>query len=102
MQFNRSQRRELRPLSVRNERCCAAIGNHYTANGNRLPGKCPVHHRFLRSLRLLLCSLIAWAIGDGVIFAAIADPGFRPPSVPLVACDPYFSIWSPADKLNEA
>jgi hypothetical protein len=51
---------------------------------------------------LLLCSLIAWAIGDGVIFAAIADPGFRPPAVPLVACDPYFSIWSPADKLNEA
>ena len=50
--------------------------------------------------KTLLALLGAAALHANNAFAAGAP--LRPPAVPLVACDPYFSIWSPADTLTAA
>jgi hypothetical protein len=45
-------------------------------------------------------TVLAWLLTGTV---RVAQPvHLRPPAAPLVVHDPYFSIWSPADKLTDA
>ena len=48
-----------------------------------------------------LTVLIPAILGPASLMSAQDLPPLRPPSVPLVTCDPYFSIWSPQDRLTD-
>ncbi len=61
----------------------------------------------MKKKSLFLGMLLAMLVVSGLVSSATAadfksDKAFRPPAVPLVACDPYFSIWSFNDNLNDA
>ena len=55
-----------------------------------------------RIARIVLTLLVAACITDDVLIVESAGEEFRLPAVPLVTYNPFLSIWSEADHLNDA
>lgn len=52
-------------------------------------------------MKKILTSLLCLVFAGSFAQSNSENQKFRAPSVPLVAHDPYFSIWSPGNKLND-
>ncbi|OGV60975.1 MAG: glutaminase [Lentisphaerae bacterium RIFOXYA12_FULL_48_11] len=53
----------------------------------------------MKKIALFFFSAVLFTLN--ISLAQQAGKQLRPPSAPLVACDPYFSIWSPGNNLND-
>jgi hypothetical protein len=58
-------------------------------------------NRSFRPVLSIVLGAAALPLAGASGFAAENAPAFRPPAVPLVAHDPYFSVWSARDRLGE-
>ncbi len=57
--------------------------------------------KVLLAITICFCALTSSNAQSQDLFRPYQPTDLRVPSVPLIVSDPYFSIWSPYDKLNE-
>src|SRR5437016_13019531 len=84
----------------RRSRPCEALAAGPPAADDRASSLLCPHKSDLNPMKKKWCLLAVILVASYARAAGLAP--FRPPAVPLVACDPYFSIWSQADNLTDA